>query len=57
MRRYKIAQLVMDGYFRQPDCWRRYWMLPSGFEIPRGEIFRHYRLAFRELGLSIGLHV
>jgi hypothetical protein len=55
---YKIAQLVTDGYFRQTDLLAT--LLDSSIRGLKpcavGDLPAHYRLAFRELGLSIGLH-
>jgi len=55
---YKVAQLVMDGYFRQTDLLAT--LLDSSMRGLKScaleNLPAHYRLAFRELGLSIGLH-
>jgi hypothetical protein len=55
---YKIAQLVMDGYFRHTELLAM--LLDSSIMGLKScaveNLPAHYRLAFRELGLSIGLH-
>jgi hypothetical protein len=55
---YRIAQLLMDGYFRQTNLLET--LLDDSIEGLKSctveNLPAHYRLAFRELGLSIGLH-
>ena len=55
---YRVAQLVVDGYFRQTELLAT--LLDSSIRGLKScaveNLPAHYRLAFRELGLSIGLH-
>jgi hypothetical protein len=55
---YKIAQLVMDGYFGHTDLLAT--LLDASIRSLKScaveDLPAHDRLAFRELGLSIGLH-
>jgi hypothetical protein len=58
---YKVAQLIVSGYFERTDLLE----VLLGSSLPGFELYARknplrapadYRLAFRELGLSVGLH-